>query len=212
MKKIIYLLLLVVLISGCNSKVKKNLPIKYQNISYNYESIGENKTRVYTIIQNTSKNDGKIYNVGYAVRTKDGVLQKGNVLNKSYNIKKDEEVVIIFDVDYDINNISSVIVTPFDENNKPIEYYQSNNKIKYNDLSDSIDIVSMKTNKKMSVKFSLEKQISSKMIKLVVYSKDDKPVCISYNYQNKILKDKEYIFKCEDKIDLENVKISAYYK
>ena len=213
MKKKILFVLCLLLFTGCSGEKKavqhKNEPynLTYFFASYTFEKISDNITRVYAVLENTSKNSGNIASISYAVTNKENKIAFHGTKEYNEEFKTGEQKVVIFDVEGNIEDGSGIYVTPFYDNNKKIEIAESKKKYKQVlavPISREVKELGDKLRIKIGVRFSKKEKI--KKLKILVVNEELSPTCITYVNINKTVNVNDkytYEFECDKNTSLD---------
>lgn len=214
MKNKLLIILALLLFVGCgkdNTKAEKikNNPndLSYYMVSYMTEKIDEDSTRIYAILENTSKNSGKIGKLLMTVVDEQNNLQYHDEKELHKDFISGEQIAVVFDAKISIDKVESILIIPLYENNKEIPFV--NNQKKYNQievelLNRTIKELDNKNKVTIDIKFAKEQKINK--LKVEVNSASGYPTCIAYIDINKtVKKDKKYTytFECESGINID---------
>lgn len=215
MKDKLLIILALLLFVGCgkdNTKEEtvKNNPndLSYDMIYHTKEKIDDNNTRIYAILENTSKNSGEIAYMSYGINAShsENIYTNSREYHRKFNAG--EQIVISFDVPMNIDKIGKdIYVMIFYSSKDAIPVVKNSKDYKRVNAVATEKVAEEKEGKSMvTINTYFTEKTKIKKLKITTYNTNESPTCIAYIDINKtVKKDKKYTyeFECESGINID---------
>lgn len=207
--KLIILLLVLVLFTGCNLNKKtdndsKNDEVEYQQVYFRYKKIDNETIKIYGVYENVSEKDVVIGYVGYGANDKNNQNITNSGHETEVEFKSHHQVLLTGELKVDVAKVDYAYMAPFYEY-KATTFMKEVATTRLNAMNDdSKNITSNVTsfesqiennNIIYSVNIKADKNIDTKRTKLVLYDLESYPLCISYSDVSGIKKDETLSIK-----------------
>lgn len=201
MKKKLLLVVMILLFAGCGAK-NDPYDLTYSVVSRTVKQIDENNARIYAVLENTSKNSGKIAYIEYGSDKNENekIYSAKDINERVFNAG--EQILVIIDAPVSVDKISkNMYLRPYYDNDKPI--IANDQRKKYEDVDIVVPKIKAKDNGNVTIDVQYIKNVKGGKIKVTAYDTDFNKICMAYIKTDKNLEtDKNYTykFKCDTKI------------